>query len=378
MLVGPTLGPRLERLRVLVIALTPAPPRLPPRRRCGVLLNIPRGPTGEPAPTFKCGWCYAVSARDQYVHACIEVPPAGAAAGRGPGAGAGRVRGWWRGFDKSRRKRAVDRAYVTAVSLLTGSLTLVAAYLGAALRLGAARRLVLFAGTAFMGFNVFFNYFCAVTRSPGYTEECTTLQSAIQRREQVVAGAYDGLTYCALCRLAKTPDAHHCRACGKCVIEMDHHCPFLANCVGRENLRNFMLFLFYASTGAGLAAGVGLRYILQEQQAMWRALPEVYAVYNVYYRFLLAAFSQGTFSRMSLAVYAVGTGGAVCVAVGVLFVLQMRLILEGVSYIDQLKDKEGSGQRAAWKNLRRVFGPDPLVYWFAARFRNPQETVKEA
>jgi len=25
-----------------------------------------------------------------------------------------------------------------------------------------------------------------------------------------------------------------------------------------------------------------------------------------------------------------------------------------------------------------VFGPDPLVYWFAARFRNPQETVKEA
>lgn len=34
-----------------------------------------------------------------------------------------------------------------------------------------------------------------------------------------------------------------------CVVSMDHHCPFVCNCVGRGNRRMFVMFTLAASTG---------------------------------------------------------------------------------------------------------------------------------
>ncbi|EEY63100.1 uncharacterized protein PITG_14746 [Phytophthora infestans T30-4] len=39
--------------------------------------------------------------------------------------------------------------------------------------------------------------------------------------------------------------AHHCRECRRCVYEMDHHCPWINNCVGYYNYRHFWLLLLY-------------------------------------------------------------------------------------------------------------------------------------
>ncbi|XP_030422487.1 palmitoyltransferase ZDHHC21 isoform X4 [Gopherus evgoodei] len=39
--------------------------------------------------------------------------------------------------------------------------------------------------------------------------------------------------------------SHHCRRCGHCVRRMDHHCPWINNCVGEDNHWLFLQLCFY-------------------------------------------------------------------------------------------------------------------------------------
>ncbi|CDO68748.1 hypothetical protein BN946_scf184989.g14 [Trametes cinnabarina] len=52
--------------------------------------------------------------------------------------------------------------------------------------------------------------------------------------------------YCHTDGFSKPMRAHHCRACGTCVLKYDHHCPWIGQCVGARNHRFFLIFLFWA------------------------------------------------------------------------------------------------------------------------------------
>ncbi|KAH8378380.1 hypothetical protein KR093_011084 [Drosophila rubida] len=52
-------------------------------------------------------------------------------------------------------------------------------------------------------------------------------------------------TVCTRCETYRPPRAHHCRICKRCIRRMDHHCPWINNCVGERNQKYFLQFLVY-------------------------------------------------------------------------------------------------------------------------------------
>lgn len=55
----------------------------------------------------------------------------------------------------------------------------------------------------------------------------------------------DNWTVCTRCQTYRPPRAQHCRICKRCIRRMDHHCPWINNCVGERNHKYFMQFLIY-------------------------------------------------------------------------------------------------------------------------------------
>jgi len=53
--------------------------------------------------------------------------------------------------------------------------------------------------------------------------------------------------HCKWCAKYKPDRCHHCRVCRVCVLKMDHHCPWIYNCVGFRNHKFFFLFIFYVT-----------------------------------------------------------------------------------------------------------------------------------
>ncbi|CAL4120929.1 unnamed protein product, partial [Meganyctiphanes norvegica] len=66
----------------------------------------------------------------------------------------------------------------------------------------------------------------------------------------------DEWTICGKCEMYRPPRAHHCRICQRCIRRMDHHCPWINNCVGEWNQKYFLQFLIYVGLMSVYACGL--------------------------------------------------------------------------------------------------------------------------
>ncbi|VDM17039.1 unnamed protein product [Hydatigera taeniaeformis] len=85
--------------------------------------------------------------------------------------------------------------------------------------------------------NIFVHFLAGVLCSPGHVPPLSPLSPHIPR------------TMCSRCLRPRPWRAHHCVVCGVCVLRMDHHCPWLNNCVGLRTHRHFFLFLTHLGIG---------------------------------------------------------------------------------------------------------------------------------
>jgi len=179
-----------------------------------------------------------------------------------------------------------------------------------------------------------FAYFRVVTADPG--RPCG-LQSPHLESGRAANGKE--MRMCQKCKTYKPERCHHCSDCNQCTLKMDHHCPWVNNCVGFRNYKYFYLLLVYATCS------------------------EVYAVGLLSYCVSLRAGGGAWLPWDICAMVTIGLVGLFALATIGLLLFHTHLISVNQTTIEQLKgipvDEYSLG---VCLNIKMVLGDEPAVW----------------
>nr|XP_007153097.1 hypothetical protein PHAVU_003G006600g [Phaseolus vulgaris]XP_007153098.1 hypothetical protein PHAVU_003G006600g [Phaseolus vulgaris]ESW25091.1 hypothetical protein PHAVU_003G006600g [Phaseolus vulgaris]ESW25092.1 hypothetical protein PHAVU_003G006600g [Phaseolus vulgaris] len=164
----------------------------------------------------------------------------------------------------------------------------------------------------------------------------------------------------------------------KCILDMDHHCPFIGNCVGAANHRSFIGFLISVvlstiyvsimSVYAGLHLWPPLTYSFRHINGVsgsylaWTILNEIVVA------FLRSALLLS--SRGLILAYLFIASVSLQIGLTVLLWQQLSYIYEGKTYLSHLSSQgDNEEEKKDCQNIVRFFGLQYSITRFLPNFR---------
>ncbi|KAJ1718600.1 Palmitoyltransferase, partial [Coemansia erecta] len=261
----------------------------------------------------------------------------------------------------------VGRLYVWGVSLLIGFIGYTSqifvywSYLG-----GFTPKGILVLGAFnFLLHLLYYNYYLAVTVPPGHVplgwEPPRTGANVYELKRDTQKPRY-----CRMCRSFKPPRTHHCVECERCVLKMDHHCPWTNNCVGYFNQAHFLRFIYMVDVTCAFA-------IILHSLRLWELVKDsLNGTYTV---------RQPTQTEVAFLIINTTLAGLVLLFVGILSGYHLYLVGSNTTTIESREksrvEKLVRAKRCQptpypydlgfVRNLKSVFGPRVLAWWIPQR-----------
>lgn len=180
-------------------------------------------------------------------------------------------------------------------------------------------------------------YICAFMTIITHTLSMVTNPGFVNQeklKKEKIKSKLKELPFCKKCDKNRPFKSHHCSTCQTCILKMDHHCPWIFNCVGFANQKFFYLFLFYASLGDFLGAiGLLTKICDPSFSGMLNRPSRKINLQNNLFLEIIRVLKDPL-----LIILGFGLCIAMAIAIGFLFLYQTYLILNDSSSIDHKKN----------------------------------------
>ncbi|CAG5007100.1 unnamed protein product [Parnassius apollo] len=163
---------------------------------------------------------------------------------------------------------------------------------------------------------------------------------------------------CTKCCSIKPERAHHCSVCQRCIRKMDHHCPWVNNCVGENNQKYFVLFTFYIAAISIHSLTLAVYQFVTCIKHEWRDC---------------SAYSPP--ATVVLLLFLIAEALLFAIFTAVMLGTQLHAIWNDETGIEQLKKEQARWVRKSrWKSIQSVFGRFSIL-WFSP-FTQPSPKTK--
>ncbi|KKA28087.1 hypothetical protein TD95_003621 [Thielaviopsis punctulata] len=93
-------------------------------------------------------------------------------------------------------------------------------------------------------------YVAAMVYDPGFVPRLKGIAEQKAVIDELLSEwKFDEANFCVTCMVRTPLRSKHCKRCGRCVAKHDHHCPWVNNCIGVNNHRQFFLYILSLAAG---------------------------------------------------------------------------------------------------------------------------------